>query len=461
VSINIIIKEFCRSFLKNSFTNILLIILFSLSFFVGITMLTYYFDIGGSEMEGLVEDYLGRDWYALRIDSEDGLAAVNQTTKSPRSFERMSEFYRTMTNNEAFSYLSYYTGQCVYAYKKDLDQKIGRGNYDNFLDYVDTPDDAIIKIEEMDDRGSFEIAALKCAHLNYQSAQIFDFKLSHGENFTKENTTMHNEESAVPVILGNSYEKYYEIGDEFEIEPMGIGEFEEQKDDFMKVKVIGILKKDEMMPAYGSVERTQNLNDYMLCASGCNFEYHPESMRKALMFESCMYVENILYSFISPKEGYSYNDIIHEINDNIKKYDMFPLLFTSVSFGSEALQNETRASILSLSILSFIMIAFLIFCLVSSGVSRFMKNAKTYAVYLVNGCHIGNIIIPYILEMIIVVMPAILFNYYLLEYRMTITDNKWPFIAVLGMSLAVILTMGELICRKLSKLEIENYMKTE
>jgi len=290
---------------------------------------------------------------------------------------------------------------------------------------------------------------------------VFKFVFAKGNGFTNQNTTINKKNDAIPVVLGYNYINSFQLGEEFDLELHGIGyATAESSEDFMKVKVVGFLEKGAKMPEWGGDEWIE-LDNYIVCATGCHFDSVPDSQQVASMYLHNQLTDNMEYGFIAMKDGASYNNAIHEINENVKKFDVFSLIFTSTSFGSKVLQNETNTTILVLEILAIIMFVFMTFCLITNAISKFQRNSQTYAIYIVNGCSISTIIIPYILEMIVIAIPGVLINRYILEKPLLLSGNKIPFYTVIGMAIVVVFVVAAVIVTKLKTLNIEEYMRRE
>ena len=65
--ITMIIREMVRSFRRSLWVNLLMTVQMSICFFLVITMMTYYFDVGNSQEYNTVWHIQDREWYKLRM----------------------------------------------------------------------------------------------------------------------------------------------------------------------------------------------------------------------------------------------------------------------------------------------------------------------------------------------------------------------------------------------------------
>ncbi len=460
MKLHIILREFSRSFIKNAYMNVLLMVLLGFGLFISMTMITYFYDIGDSREYNLMKNFDDRDWYAVRADFGEGLEKLHEVAMQPGSMQRMQKFYEHLTNNDKVDYISFRDEQCVYLRKDELVHHFGNEKFDNILNTEVNGEDVFVEIEDMEGR-KFTAASVKSLQMDRFAMDELNMEFGEGEGFTKENTTIKKIGDPLPVVLGNAYQGSFQIGDEFEIDLNGIGYVSQNiYGDYMKVKVVGVLSEGQKVTGWGANDWVET-DDYIICATGCHFENINSRDKAAEKYFYNQFSDNLMYSFIALKEGVTYNEAISEINATIQKYDVFPLDFTSISFGTEILQNETKTSIFVLTLLAVIMLGFMYFCLISNAISKFRKNSQTYAIYIVNGCGMGEIVISYVLEMILILMPGVMANYYILEFRMFKTGNVAPFLMVVAMAVIVILIVTTVVQCKLKTLNIEEYMRKE
>ncbi len=455
--IGIIIKETGRSLSRYIYVNLLLMVQFIICLFLLITMLTFYIEIGDNESLTQIEKFDTEKWYTVRVDFDMSMSNVTEIAREGDGFVRARDFYREITRNELFRQISFRAGQGVYLDVALLDGRFGKGQYDDLLNSDGASSKEACYAELEDNGKAFTGAYLRSAQMNLAAFELLSPKIAEGEGFTGENTTLVSEESPMPVLLGHSYQGVFQVGDTFRLLLPVMATAEA----FYNAKVVGFLEEDSWMPAYGGgvAEEILFLDDYILCPVGMDIQYVPEGQEERAKIVSGQYTDSLFYSCISLYPGVSYSQAIIRAHELSEQYDVYDLLFTSTSFGMELLKNETETTIAMITVLTGAMVCFTIFCLVSASLNKIQKNLRTYAVYLVNGSGLYPIIMPFLLEMFLLLLPCMGINFLLLRKKMYLSQNYMPFGAVIFMAVLIFCAMAVFITVKLKGMETEELMR--
>ncbi len=459
--LHIILRELQRSFVKNIYVNILLMIEFAICFFLLITLLTFYVDIGDNTNYGMIRDIDNREWYNVRVDNGDSLnAEMARVSAETDGLIRLKEFYNKLSDNEYFDFVTLKDGiQNIYFASDDMDGIMGKGQYDKFI-----PHDADISIDQCYNQvkrkdGTTEtIVRIKSSQMNYNAYELFGMKLAEGEGWTKDNMTVKSEDYTMPIILGYEYKGYFNIGDTIELS-LPVSGLTEYDDTCYNAQVVGILEEDTWIPSHDAYNDLVCMDEQIIVPVGMNIEYIPQTKEECIKFASGQYSESICYSMIALKEGVTYQQAMLKSNEWSENYDVYNLLFTSTSFGMDYLKNETETTVIILSVLTVVMVFFALFCLITSAISRIKKNLRVYAIYMVNGSGILNILIPYLIETFVLFIPAMAINAVLLQEKMYLTRNYAPLILLISMVMIVYIGLSIFIAIKLKGIDTEKLMR--
>ena len=132
---------------------------------------------------------------------------------------------------------------------------------------------------------------------------------------------------------------------------------------------------------------------------------------------------------------------------------------TSVGFGAEILLQESQTAVTLLLILTVTMAAFTLFCLISGCLARIQRNLEAYAICLLNGSGLANIVLPGFLECMLLLLPPLAVNFVILRPKMVQTSNFVPFFIILGMAGCVFLLSAGLTVWKIGGINIEELMR--
>lgn len=204
MNITLVIKETIRSFYHNIYVNLLLMAEFVICFFLFITILTYYIDIGNNDEVNSVDEIAGRKWYAANIDMSD-INIMSKIAQESDGYKRLNAFMNELTDNEIFDFVTWRSWQDIYVDKSTFDEKVGENKYEKFVpenyystgDFMDEENDSIY---------------IKSVQLNYQAYKYLDIKLSSGDGWNDDNLAIDSPANRIPVLLGQIMKNILMLG---------------------------------------------------------------------------------------------------------------------------------------------------------------------------------------------------------------------------------------------------------
>ena len=91
-----------------------------------------------------------------------------------------------------------------------------------------------------------------------------------------------------------------------------------------------------------------------------------------------------------------------------KEFELPPVHVVGTTMGVNLLRKESVASIRILLILSATLFCFTLYGIFITFYDKIQSNSRIYGIYLMNGCSLGMILIPLLLEIAVILMPGVL-----------------------------------------------------
>ncbi len=398
--IRFMIEEFFRSFQKSLFKNILLMLMFSISLVMAVIMCSYYVGLG-ERYESITQKVDGREWYALDLITESGQEVTNQFT-TVRRCRDMVDYYETLKSLEEAPIMSINTHQSVVLKEEDV-KKLFDGK--DFLPFADG-EYSYAEIAFGD--GTVCLARdMKGAQLDLDAYRYFGLRTQEGEGFTEENMTIQRDGEPIPLLLGSGYKGIIEVGTIINVNFWTSA---------FQCKVVGILERGSKLPPDGQMNQMDfvelvSLDDRIVFPHGVKVLEDPERME-----DMERYAEN---DFIALQNGYAQTDGKH-IRELVEKYGQIaneygypPVQLVGTSIGLDLLRRESASTVRVLLVLTVVLMCFSFYGLFVTFYDKIQSNSKNYGIYLMNGCSLGMILIPCLLEVAVILAPAIIIGRYI------------------------------------------------
>lgn len=452
MNIGVILKETARSFYRNLWINIMLMVQFVLCFFLLLTILTFHIQIGSNDMFTEIRNLAEKKWYRVMLDPGYDFLEL---TSSPNGFAQIQGFYQEIENSEMFERFAFSNQKSVLFDADVMDERFNANKYDHLLDNDDGNMPASqLYFKTKDGDTPRRDVRLQAVQMDAYAFELFNLSVSEGEPLTNARITLASDDSRVPLWLGAAYKGYFKTGDKLRIQHPVRG----SESKFFDCEVAGILESNSVVPMYEAHNPDTLLDDCVIFPVGMNIAYVPEDLDKRARYAG-QYTDTLFHSYFALNEGVNYNDMIMQCSAWIKQYDVYPMVFYSTSFGTDILQNESQTTISILTVLTVVLLGFTLFCLLSSAISKLQANLRTYAIFISNGSGMGNIIIPYLLEMLIILIPAVALNCLALQRKTFYTQNYLPVLLIFIMAFGVFSLMGLYVVIKLKGVNTEELMR--
>lgn len=386
-------EEFLRSFRKSLIKNILLMAMFSISLVMAVIMCSYYLDLGDRyEVEQYIE---GSVWYPLNF-----VMADYESNRVPDSFtavtgcRNMMGYYEELSESKEYPFFSLKDDQSMYLREDDLEGFFGNNNYMGFLDEDEMyPVYAEFAEGEMCNMGCFQGAQIDLA-----TYRMFGLRTVEGEGFTEENIVIKKASDPVPILLGNDYQGIVEVGSMIDVNCWGY---------VYPCRVVGILERGALLPPYSQMNVSMtSMDSRIVFPHGIRVEEDPVNVYEIerYAFNDYIAVED---GTILLSGGKEISELVEMFRDVGQKYGIPPAQVVGTSVGMELFRRESAASVRNLLILTVALLCFTFYGLFVTFYDKIQSNRRNYGIYLMNGCSLSMILIPCLLEVAVILLPAV------------------------------------------------------
>lgn len=431
--IKFVAEEFFRSFRKNLFKNVLLMVMFSTGMVMTVLMGSYYLDLG--ELNPDTPGYRAENgtWYHIGVVGEN-TTEMDDSIDTVQGCRNIMDYYERLHDSEEHPVISVNTYQDCFVKEDDLRGLFGNVSYDNFVG-EDNPDAVRTCFSSEDDGDMCSVLGLKCVMLDDTAFGIFGLRTEKGEGFTKSNLTIRNASDPIPVVLGNEYEGIVSVGQTIDISFL---------DYAYPCRVAGILEKGSMMPFDGN-----SLDKMMLLDSHIIFPYtirvtEETGNRKDIARYAALDLRALEFntSMVWVKDDRDFRDVVAMSRDIGNEFNFPPLELYDASMGLRLLRKESEARVRIMLILTLALIGFTFYGLFATFYDKIQSNKKTYGIYQMNGCSIGMILFPYLFENAVILSPAFFVCRYIFSQKNIEDVNGDMILRVTGYSIGLAFLAG-------------------
>lgn len=391
-------EEFFRSFQKSLFKNILLMLMFSISLIMAVIMCSYYVGLG-ERYEGITQKVDGREWYALDLMTESSREVINQFMTVGRCRD-MVDYYEELKSLDEAPIISINTGQPLGMKQEDVEELFGEKD---FLPFADGEEN-VAELPFWDD-GTHLSRDMKGAQLDLDAYRYFGLRTQEGEGFTEENMTVQRDGEPIPLLLGSDYKGIIEVGTIIDINFWVCA---------YHCKVVGILEQDSKLPMNGHMDSgdLESLDDRIVFPHGVRILENPEHMKQMERYAWNDYMA--LQNGYAQTEGEHIRELVEKYGQIANGYGYPPVQLVGTTLGIDLLRRESASTVRVLLVLTIVLLCFSFYGLFATFYDKIQSNSKNYGIYLMNGCSLGMILVPCLLEIAVILAPAIVIGRYVL-----------------------------------------------
>lgn len=395
--IRFVTEEFFRSFQKSLIKNILLMVMFLICILMIAIMSSYYLDLGESGKNSDSAVNYGNDgiWYGLSLPLGDSGEYEERLVTMDGSINVMN-YYNRVCSIPNHPIMSVNTTQTLLLRESECDPLFQKEDYKKF------------QPEDMESGVGTEIGGVSDTYMPFKSAQFdvraynfFNLKTSKGEGFTADNTTIKNEDEPIPIVLGDLYDGIISLGSQMNIAINGCTDY------LFKCKVVGFLERNSKVPDFGySDQEMISLDSYIIFPYGIKTAYDIKD-KKDIAGYAYLNTRALWNSQILLSDSGELREVVELVRNLGNEYDLPPLKLGTASFGLNLLRKESASQIRLMLIITVFLVCFTFFALFMTIYNKIQENRRVYGIYIANGCSISMIVIPFVIELAIILAPSL------------------------------------------------------
>lgn len=427
---------------------------FAIFFWIFVQLIGYYVDLGN---DSWVQTCKGNYSYLTMGlgEGESSFDRMVQLEETPFYHKHAQNALKKVRSQKDFSYMSYTKDWVLRLDMDTIEEHFGKEDYSDFLSgslypgFYDTVQ-VIPKPEPQELDGVNQLQFSFCS-MDYNAVKHYNLRVQEGELFGESDFSVSKEATEFPVILGAAYAPYFSVGDTFSIYGSAA---------VYTGKVIGILQENTRIITDLTKEENAypTVLDYDIILPFMNFEDFPEE-EKLQAFVKENDTRQLLG--IAVTEGEMKNSTKLEvqklINEIYREEGLFTVIACDTTLGVALFQNETRQSVMILTVLIIVVLGFNIFSLCISLINKINSKMRRYSIELMNGCTVNQIFRTYFIEIFLVTVTGFAVAVFLHRYTVLI---HLKYLYVMGAIWISLLALSSVVVwRKLSTADMEMLMR--
>lgn len=389
--IRFMVEEFLRSFQKSLLKNLLLMAMFSISLVMTVIMGSYYFDLGDRYRDA-TRQVGDRTWCALDLMTENDSEIENSLT-TVTGCQNMMDYYEALRSSKECPVISLDT-PIIYMKEDDIDRCFGDRSYLNFQ--AEWQREAFAM--DFEEEGTCSVLNMNCAQVDLGAYRYFGLRTQEGEGFTEQNMKLEHWSDPIPIVLGSDYKGIVKPGEEFSIWCWGY---------VYPCRVAGILEKGASIAESRAASNAGVclLDSRVLFPFGIQVSEPAETVDEIKKYAYLSYL-SLQFGVAQVPEG-KMREQTAVFRDVGKEFGLPAVEMVGTSMGVNLLRKESAASITILLILSVTLSCFTLYGIFVTFYDKIQSNSKVYGIYMMNGCSLGMILVPLLLEIALILVPAV------------------------------------------------------
>ncbi len=394
--IKFILEELYRSFWNSWLKDILLMAMFCISLVMAVLMCSYYLDLG--ERQPNEVDYDGGVWYQFGVSFAEDSSQEDYmgSLKTVSGCQNMIDFYGAMSNSKEHPILTICRHQILIR-EKDLEGLFGDRDFTGFLqEGLPEP----FPIYDGNSANTCLVRSFKAYAANLGAYQSLGLKAVEGEGFTEENLTLEHAGEGLPVLAGYGYKGILSVGQCIDV----LGSHGDYR-----CRVAGILEKGAQFPEGGfSGVETVSMDSCILFPTGARL-LQEEGGREILEESawSCIEALSSGRGIIRIRDKKDLKRAVEEVREIGESHSLPPIKIFGVSLGMDLFRKESAMRVRVMMILALALSCFTFYGLFVTFYDKVQSNSRVYGIYLMNGCPMSVLLVPCLLEIALILLPAV------------------------------------------------------
>jgi putative ABC transport system permease protein len=368
---------------KRILFTVLTIIQLSASFILLYTSIYLYDDLAKNN-NNVIKYFNNKAIYTLR-NNEDYYPDLFKT-EEPKKYE---DFYNYLNTSRNFIHISY------------------EGTYLLLKDFKYSEKFVQTTMYSVENAGRKFVAAnaliIDEHYLNY-----FPLFLLEGRSFTEDDFKIYENQNAIPVMLGASYKKIFNLGEEWEY-------VDNQTNELKKIKVIGFLKNNQIFTNTAlPLNNIKSLDNFIVFPNGRVQRNISEDSQKQKKYNTDYKINlynHIMNSVVVITQENRQEQIIKDLETKAKEIGFFDIQALNSKKELDKQKKLYQQQNLIINALFIIILTICSIGIVSNMLYSIIKRYKEFGVHVLTGARVYDIAMRIFLEVLILILISLVFSF--------------------------------------------------
>ena len=455
-----IVEELWHNLKSGVFVNLILIVLFTLFFWQGTAISSYFVDIpmgssGSRQADGL---YYQLSYHYMGDNSREDFNATLQQLDDPDSISALDRIYRDLHEKLGNKYFNINSTDLKLDYG-ELSQRFEDSELLDFLSQSEYPgyyDQS--ETELMDVMATYAIGNIASVfsgqglRMDENAMERFGLKASEGSLFRKEDFVFQKGQEEIPVLLGNAFSGKYHPGET--LNGYLFGDFQ--------LRIVGIL--EENTTVLTDTVRNYETNgpkqlDHSVIAP--YFYMGAPETEEEQTFAINNYQEGINGTIVLPLDvsRSEINRTAKQVSSIFNQNGLQPQMISGTSYGVVLFQQESEQTMRIFLGASAVMAVLAVSGICMSMIAKLNRNLQRYGIEMMNGQSTGTILAAFLLEMALVIGAGLLLTVW--QFMPQIRNHIGFFLVTLALAGFSAAVVSLVFIRKLRTVDIEEIIRRE
>ena len=455
-----IVEELWHNLKSGVFVNLILIVLFTLFFWQGTAISSYFVDIpmgssGSRQADGL---YYQLSYHYMGDNSREDFNATLQQLDDPDSISALDRIYRDLHEKLGNKYFNINSTDLKLDYG-ELSQRFEDSELLDFLSQSEYPgyyDQS--ETELMDVMATYAIGNIASVfsgqglRMDENAMERFGLKASEGSLFRKEDFVFQKGQEEIPVLLGNAFSGKYHPGET--LNGYLFGDFQ--------LRIVGIL--EENTTVLTDTVRNYETNgpkqlDHSVIAP--YFYMGAPETEEEQTFAINNYQEGINGTIVLPLDvsRSEINRTAKQVSSIFNQNGLQPQMISGTSYGVVLFQQESEQTMRIFLGASAVMAVLAVSGICMSMIAKLNRNLQRYGIEMMNGQSTGTILAAFLLEMALVIGAGLLLTVW--QFMPQIRNHMGFFLVTLALAGFSAAVVSLVFIRKLRAVDIEEIIRRE
>ena len=455
-----IVEELWHNLKSGVFVNLILIVLFTLFFWQGTAISSYFVDIpigssGSRQADGL---YYQLSYYYMSDNSREEFNAILKQLDDPDSIPGLDRIYRELHEELGEKYFNINYADLKLDYE-ELSQRFEDSELLDFLSqseypgYYDPSETELLDVMPTYAIGNIaSVFSGQGLRMDENAMERFGLKASEGSLFRKEDFVFQKGKKEIPVLLGNAFSGKYHPGET--LNGYLFGEFQ--------LRIVGILEENTTV----LTERLQNYEtnepeqlDHSVIAP--YFYMGAPGTAEEQTFAINNYQEGINGTIVLPLDvsRSEINRTAKQVSSIFNQNGLQPQMISGTSYGVVLFQQESEQTMRIFLGASAVMAVLAVSGICMSMIAKLNRNLQRYGIEMMNGQSTGTILAAFLLEMALVIGAGLLLTVW--QFMPQIRNHMGFFLVTLALAGFSAAVVSLVFIRKLRTVDIEEIIRRE